>query len=80
MHKTFIFPRQTTRFICGPACLAAISMLFGKPINEENIAQDVDAEDFLGTKASAMDKWALHNLSYKSSGEGTYSKGLAIKG
>ncbi len=78
MHKNFTFPRQTTRFTCGPACLAAVSMLFGKPIKEDNIAQEVAAEDFLGTKTGAMDEWSCANLPYKSAGEGTYSNGLAI--
>lgn len=78
MFQSFKFPRQTTRFTCGPATLAAVSGLLGKPVKETNIASAMGTRDFVGTKHEEMVKWAKENLPVKSYGSNTYHSGLAI--
>lgn len=78
MFKSFTFPRQKTRFTCGPATLSAVAQLFGKPVDEKTIAETLDAQDHVGTSHEEMERWAKENLPVKSTGSNTYDKGLAI--
>lgn len=78
MFQTFAFPRQKTRFTCGPAVLAAVANLLGKPVREEDIARALGSVDVTGTDHRDLARWAQENLPVASRGEGTYAGGLAI--
>ena len=78
MFKSFRFPRQKTRFTCGPATLAAVSNLLGKPVDEDSIANTLGSQDVVGTSHEDMENWAAHNLPVKDYGSNTYKDQLAI--
>ncbi|GEM_PF-4088005 len=73
-----ILPRQTTAYTCGPTTLSAVARILGKPIDEDVIADALDARAKIGTAHHDMEEWAVNNLPVSSFGSDSYEGGLSI--
>lgn len=73
-------PTQSNDYSCGPACLAFVSALAGRPFSELDILASVDARPRQGTDNLALVAWCRENLPEytRAAGEDLYEGGLAI--
>lgn len=75
-ENVFIYQRDD--YSCGPACLATVSLIFGRETDYEFFRQLLIPNPQSGTRNSQLAAAAAAHLGATAHGEGIYQGGLAI--
>lgn len=79
MQAEAFFTRQADAYSCGPACVVSAAKLYGKTdVAYDDVRQLLSPDPIIGSKNEDVAELCKNRLPFSSTGENTYTGGVAI--